>query len=153
MIVNEFIINIIPFIASATLLYNSYRTRLFHRIRIHTILIYNVPKINAMGRHKTATIFKDIKMECMKAITEALSVRELRSNIGIEKELCIGRDLLFPCLITPAHLCSKYINVTAINERVSVHTCNLLFLFICRIHLHGNIWLAYSVFILYNDNT
>lgn len=113
MTLNEFIINITPFIASA----------------IHTILIYNVPKINAM-------IFKGIKMECMKAITEALSVQELKSNIGIEKELCIGRYLLFPCLITPAHLCSKYVNVTAINERVSVHTCNLLFLFLCRIHIH-----------------
>lgn len=55
-------------------------------------------------------------MECMKAITEALSVRELKSNIGIEKELCIGRDLLFPCLIKLAHLCSKYVNVTAITN-------------------------------------
>lgn len=136
MILNEFIINITPFITSATLLYNSYRIHLFHRIRIHTILIYNVLKINAMGRHKTATVFKDIKMECMKAITETLSVRELKSNIGIEKKLCIGRDLLFPCLITSAHLCSKYVNVTTIYERVSVHTCNLLFLFLCRIHLH-----------------
>lgn len=153
MTLNEFIINITPFIASAILLYNSYHIHLFHRIRIHTILIYNVPKINAMGRHKTATIFKDIKMEGMKAITEALSVREQKNNIGIEKELCIGRDLLFLCLITPAHLCSKYVNVTAINEQVSVHACNLLFLFLCCIHLHGNMWFAHSVFMLYSDDT
>lgn len=85
----------------------------------------------------------------MKAITEALSVRELKSNIGIEKELCIGRDLLFPCLIKLAHLCSKYVNVTAItNGTACTHETFCFYSYVASTYIWYDLPTLFSYFIV-----